>query len=235
MKSQLIDTETDIEYVGDILTNDIVRSDTPMRSGKHALAADRARRNRFNSQQNIGRASHTRTNYADAFNANTWYPVVFTLLDTLPSYLRIFQMEYCAPLGMIGLAFVCQEPGWYNYKGAVSTKISVPAVYATKITEAECALIYTPEDRSSYTWFWQHTEYAQARLDPAFPPGVAEQMYLRGWTNPFADKMWMDAGDVVWVVHNYTGLGDVAYIERYESRWAVQRTGEPFIEETCCA
>lgn len=234
MMTHLIDTTTGIEYLVEQHINDIkFPFEHALLPAKNALALDRARHTRENMMQNIGRAAHSMTSWTYTIPLNTWVCAVFSNLGSMPANLRMWQMEYLVPVFDTGYAFRCQEPGFYNVKGAVSVQISVPAVPVTKITKAECAIIHYNASTGSYTWFWQDTQFANVRVVPGAPE-TTDQLYLTGWTHSFADKFYMECGDCLWVVHKFTGIADITFIEVYESRLAIQRTGEPFLEDTCC-
>lgn len=221
--------------VGPIEHEDIARSPgdiavPPFVAARKQLDAHKAILNR---QQNIGRASFNIFDEALTILPNTYKIAPFVHFDTLPSMLRAWSAAYCAPVTAEGLAFVCMEPGWYNLKGGLTLEISVPAVPATRITKADAALIYSPKNNPYHTWFWQDTQYASVQVI-AGPPAIPVMNYMYGWSHTFAEKLWMDCGDMVWLIHRFIGAGQIDHVENYEGRLAIQRTGEPFRTEECC-
>lgn len=230
------DPATGRDSVGSMDRQDIRRSDcdltiSPFLTARRQLQAHKAI---LNHQQNIGRASFSFADHSMTILPNTYKIAPFTHFDTLPATLRAWTSMMCSPLGVAGIAFVCMEAGWYNLKGGITLEISVPAVPATRITKAEASLIFSPKDNPHFAWFWQDTQYADVQVI-AGPPAVPVMNYLCGWSHTFAEKLWMDCGDMVWLVHKYTGLGQIEFVENYEGRLAIQRTGEPFMIEECCS
>lgn len=229
------DSQSGKQSVGPIEQQDVQRSDcdltiSPFITARKQLQAHKAI---LNHQQNIGRASFSFVDHSLTILPNTYKVAPFMTFNSIPSMLRAWTAMSCAPLSETGIAFVCMEAGWYNLKGGLTLEISVPAVPTTKITKAEASLIYSPKNNPYFTWFWQDTQYANVKVNIG-PPETTEQLFMFGWSHTFAEKLWMDCGDVVWLVHKFTGLGQIDHVENYEGRLAIQRTGEPFMEEECC-
>lgn len=224
------------EHLGPINQDDV----TPSRGSRITPAFTTTRRQldaydmRKNEQQNVGRAHLLRTGTAYTLYANVFQSPLFDTFDSIPGVLRSWEMRYCLPITANAMAFVCREAGWYNIKGGIDVQISLPAVPNFKITKAEAQLIYSPKGNPHFTTFWQNTQYAPIRVIAGFPETV-EQLYLTGWCHTFAEKLYMDCGDMLWLTHKYTGLMDIAYVEKYEARLAIQRTGEPLRSEECCS
>ena len=120
-----------------------------------------------------------------------------------------------------------------SVKAGIDVELSMAAVAALKITKAEALFIYSPKNNPYYSLMWQDTQYAHVQVIPGFPE-TTETMYFRGWSHAFADKMYLNCGDMIWLAHIFYGLGDITYVEKYEARMAVQRTGEPPISQECC-
>jgi len=227
------DSETGKYYAGPLHTNDLKPSRVLMQPFGPVLKRVSAHDRLKNAQQNIGRAATTWSDRNETLAVNTFLIPVFENKNTIGHEMRMFQDEYCPLTLTKGMAFVNQEPGCYNVKAGISVEISEPAVPATKITKAECYLVYSPRDRSSYSILWQDTVYSQTRVIPGFPE-TTENIYLRGWSHTPADKVWMECGDLLWIVHKFHGLNNITYLETFEARIAIQRTGEPFEGTSCC-
>lgn len=225
------DPVTAREYVGTLTSDDtdsIARSDAFRMARKQIVAQEALR----NARQNIGRAFYYRTNTATTLVNNGYQVPPFNDFNTIPSTLRMWRRE-TNPLSGLGYAFICEEPGWYNIKGGITVKISLAAVPATFVTQADAELIYSPASRAFYSIFWQNTAYAPVRVVPGTPP-TTEQLYMRGWSHTFAEKLWLGCGDALWLHHGHQGAADINYLETYIARLAIQKTGDAFIQEECC-
>ena len=187
---------------------------------------------RRNREQNIGRASLDEWNTAVTLPRNQWIIPAFDNFSTISPGLRMWSRESNIVSGL-GVCFLCQEPGYHNIKGGIDVSISLPAVPVTRITEAEAELIYVRADGAYQSLIWQASAYASVGLVMG-PPMQPVQHYLRGFSLTFADKIRMGCGDKLWLHWRFTGAGDIDFVESYRARLAIQKTGDPFIDEECC-
>lgn len=226
------DPATGKEYIGDIASEpDCVG--TPAHPTVLARKQARAQRYYRNQEQNIGRAYFAIINDDVDYAPATTYIAPFDTFNTMPVQARMFRDEPNPSALASGIAFVCQEAGFYNVKGGLHMRLSLPQAALIKMTMAEAELLYQPADRTYSSVFWQATEYAPIRVIAGTPP-TTEQLYLRGFSLTFAEKFFLDCGDVLWLDWYFLANAGIAFVELFEGRLAIQRTGEPFITEDCC-
>lgn len=198
-----------------------------MTVARRLLAAYRRKRN---MQQNIGRAHLVSTLSYVTLPRNQFIIPAFYNFDTIEPGLRAWSQETNEFSGT-GWAFLCQEAGYYNIKGAIQVRISTPAVANTRITFAEAELL-VQRTNGNYLPLWQTSDIAPVRV-VAGPPPQTEQLYMSGFVLSFADKIRLDCGDKLWLHFRYFGLADIDYVESYQARLAIQKTGDPFYEDEC--
>jgi len=187
-----------------------------------------------NRSQNIGRATYTATGLSTTWEPGVRRVVPFDTHSTMDVTARMWRSEQNPITNTPGMAFVCQEAGYYNIKSAIEVRISLPAVVDTKITYVVSELLYQPADGGLSTTFWQAAEYGQVRVVPGTPETV-DPIYLRGWCLSHADKLKLNCGDKLWLQWYFNGEGQIGFAELYRARLAIQRTGDPFIDlEECC-
>lgn len=234
-----VDTDVDLDWVGEVEADDVKQSDDiyAVSDPRPAMALDHARHIRNNVMQNSGRAWFAITSGATPFTitAGSMYVPPWSTFssDFAPVQLRMFKLEANATSSNTGLAFVCQESGWYDIDGFITIEISSPAVPATLITQAECALLWQRPSIGSYSYLTQCVQYASVQ-GVVGPPPATIQFHMLGWSHHVKDQLYFDVGDKLWLIHGYTGLGAITYVERYEGHLAIQRTAEPIMNEECC-
>jgi hypothetical protein len=202
-------------------------SASPFVAARRLLDAYRRKRN---MQQNIGRAQLTTTYSFVTLPRNQFIIPAFESFDTISPMLRMWSEETNEFSGK-GWSFVCQEAGYYNIKGAVEVLLSAPAVPNTRITYAQAELL-VQRTNGNYLPLWQASDIAPVRVIVG-PPAQAEQLYMPGFCLTFADKIRLSCGDRLWLHFKYQGLADITYVESYQARLAIQKTGDPTYEDEC--
>lgn len=230
------DDETGLELLGPIRHDEVVAPCGPSPSAVTTAARMmQARGLLANRQQNYGRASMFQSGeLTPPLPMNQLFYPDFDVFQSIPgSTFRHWEFardEY----GNGGWSFVCNEPGVYNIKGGILVEMSLPAALVVKARKAKAEIVGTNANRDFYTLYWQASEMANFRVLVG-PPQAAEQLYLTGWSLTFAEKIFLNCGDRIWLRSIFNGFANVAAVESYEARWAIQRTGEPMIpnEQDC--
>lgn len=200
----------------------------PTTVARRLLNAHKLKRNR---QQNVGRAElYTANNYVTLPRNQFIIPDFEDIVSIAPPGLRAWSKATNHMSGN-GWCFQCQEPGYYNIKGAIEVRISAPAVANTRITLATAELLIQFAN-GNYWPLWLTSDIAPVRVVPG-PPPQTEQLYMAGFVLSFADKLKLSCGDKMWLHFNYNGLANIDYVEMYQARLAIQKTGDPFYEDEC--
>jgi hypothetical protein len=224
------DDVTGRELLGPIRPDEVVDPCGPRPSPVSSAARMmQARQILDNRLQNYGRASMFKSGtLTPPLPVNQLFYPDFDVFESIPGsdfrHWEFARDEY----GIGGWSFVCNEAGVHNIKGGILVVMSLPAALAVKATKAEAEILYTNANRDFYTLLWQASEIAPFRVLVG-PPQAAEQLFLVGWSLTFADKFFLECGDRIWLRTIFNGFANVAAVERYEARLAIQKTGDPMI------
>jgi hypothetical protein len=194
-----------------------------------------------NHSQFVVRGARKQVAWSGTWNPNDWNPVAFTNYSGLHGTTHAAKQFQSVTFGpdptKSGTPFIAPCEGWYNIKSRVQVEISAPAVPATFISSAFAELIY--QDYETKSWFVLENEtrvYSNTIVEFG-PPNIInpdEQSYLRGWSCPVSDKVYLTGGTALWLVWGFDGAGALAFIEDFKAYMAVHRIAEPLIGETCC-
>lgn len=192
-----------------------------------ALQAVKARVRETNRRQNFVRWSVDDTAIAGTWNPATLYPVLFDTEHFGTEDLK-GRKVHCNP-GVLW-RFNCGEEGWHDIDGHISKVISYPAIPATKVSSALLYLRVRSFKYNTITLYEQDREFASCGV----AGGLTVQHYLRGWTLHIIDQIYLYPGDIVEAYWMFQGVGAISFIEEYTGHIAIQKTGEKYIDGSCC-
>jgi hypothetical protein len=194
-----------------------------------------------NHSQFVVRGSREQGAWFGTWEPSAWHPTTFShyagLHGNLHASKQFQSMAFAPDPTKSGTPFIAPCDGWYNIKSRVQVRISTPAVPVTLIGSAYAELIYQHYETKS--WFLLENEirvYSNTIVQFGVPNIIRpdEQSYLRGWSCPVSDKVYLTGGSALWLVWGFDGNGALAYIEEFKAYMAVHRIAEPLIGETCC-
>lgn len=192
-----------------------------------ALQSVKARVREMNRRQNFIRWSVDRTAIAGTWNPTTLYPVLFDTEHFGTEDLKGRWVD-CDPT--VSWKFICGEPGWHDIDGHITHVISYPAVPFTKVSSTLLYLRVRSFKYNTITLYEQDREFASCGV----AGGLTVQHYLRAWTLHIVDQIYLEPGDEVEAYWMFQGAGAISFIEEYTGHIAIQKTGEKYIDGSCC-
>ena len=192
-----------------------------------ALQAVKARVRETNRRQNFIRWSVDETSVSSTWNPATLYPVLFDTEHFGTADLK-GRKVHCVP--GTSWRFQCGEEGWHDIDGHITHVISYPAVPVTKVSSTLLYIRVRSFKYNTITLYEQDREFASCGV----AGGLTVMHYLRGWTLHIIDQLYLYPGDIVEALWVFQGVGAISFIEEYTGHIAIQKTGEKYIDGSCC-